>query len=162
MPIIQRTDSSVGSDELKTIFDFLSEVPTEYVMWVNGSAPFWTPNTLARAARLFSASSKIQSMTSVTSRKNWFWDPVTMAPAMKGDGALSGKTQDAGEILESTHAFHIFPKSAVLRFGTYWSLTKHDPYLFQMPKDECVVDVDDEEDFGIADAIMMWRETNRE
>ena len=158
--VILRSEKSVKSAALCDIYDYTELLGGDHFMWVNGSAPFWEPDTAARAARLFAASPHMESLTSVVKRKNWFWDYETSEAITCPDSG--GATQDSKPILESTHSFHIFPKREVLDFNRYWGFFRQDPYLFEIDSSECVADVDNQEDFDVADALMMWRGLKRE
>lgn len=145
---IFRSKQSASSDKLEHIFDFISEIEAEYIMWLNGSVQFVSPDMVALAASTFAEDESIVSLTSVAKRSNWFWDShgkeICPPPS-------SGKTQDSKYILEAIHAFHIFPKERMLKEGRYWSGGHNDPALFI--SEDSVVDVDHEVDFIVADAI---------
>jgi len=149
VPMVLRDNKSCKSSKLKDIFNFIRDIPCDNFMWINGSVPFCKPETLARAAKLFSLSKTIKGMTAVVRDKNWFWGPDHYSINVP----KTGKTQDSGEIYRSCHAFHIFDKRVLFEQDRYWEFVDQDPHLFEIDEDEAI-DVDDEADFELANMVM--------
>jgi len=146
VPVIFRSDKSSKSDKLIDIFDFLENMTSDYIMWINGSNPILKPETIAGAASYWFCD-KPYGCTAVKVNKSWMWDGNRNILSF----AKSGKTQDSEVFYEATHSFHIFSRRHLLTTGEYW--IDKGPDLFVVDKIEAT-DIDTEDDFRYADYLI--------
>ena len=152
--LIERNETSISSDAIEDVFNYLKDVKEEYICFVNACAPLLKLSTLKKAITLFTKS-KIRSLTSVVEKKTWYFDhkgkPI--------NDNSSGNTKDLSSIFECTHNFHIFNKRFFLKNKKYWSNKKNDPYLYQVNFIESL-DIDTEEEFNAVQKIYKSLETS--
>lgn len=153
---LRRSKESVSVDgPLTTVFEAVRSINTEYFMFINPCLVHMPVSTLQSAIDLF-LNSNFASLTSVVCRKDWVYnkDGQVMIDGM----AANGDTKKTQETYVVAHAFHIVNIDYFLRSNRYWSNGLCDPYLFEINKIEAL-DIDDEEDFMISEALYKSRIT---
>jgi hypothetical protein len=151
VPIIPRSEKSVmGKAPIGVALGFLRDLECDYIAWINGCLPLLRVSTLNAVLENF-PSCGFKSVTSVKAVYNWFWG-VDGRPLNTKDPRVVA-TQDSACVLESVHAFHIYPRLSPVDDGRYWNLEPNDPYLCEVHQDECF-DVDDDHGWLVADVIV--------
>lgn len=140
-----------GYNDHRKVFAHYARVESDYIMWLNPCHPLLSLDTLRRAVDHVLAT-KHNSYTSVIPTTDWIFDdqgnPVTNTSASTLSSAHSRK------FFKVAHAFHVIRKVFFLKEYQYWTLTKNDPALIEIPVGESY-DVNDELEFEIAKAAYI-------
>jgi len=137
---------------LEGLFSTLEDVVNGYVVWVNPCQPFLCVATVLGAIEII-RDRKCKALTTVRPEYNWFWDANDKSAMNNRDPRVIA-TQESPPILSSTHSVHIFQRELMVEAGMYWTLSgPDDPYLYEIRRATEVLDVDDEEDFLVAEAV---------
>lgn len=119
-----------------------------YFLQTHSTNPLLTLETVDRAAETFFNLTEYDSLFSVTRYQSRFYDH-RFRPVNHDPGELK-RTQDLEPLLEENSCFYIFSRDSFFSAG---ARIGRQPYLFQMDKLEAV-DIDEEEDFILAETIM--------
>jgi CMP-N-acetylneuraminic acid synthetase len=148
--ILDRSTDAVlpGYNDHRKVFAHYARIESEYIMWLNPCHPLLSLDTLRRALDHV-IETKHNSYTSVIPTTDWVFDeqgnPVTHTSATTLSTAHSQK------FFKVAHAFHIIRKAFFLQDYQYWTLTRNDPALIQIPEEESY-DVNTPMEFDIAEA----------
>lgn len=151
--IIERSEHSISqkvrnrSEELS----FLKDRKEESIVWLNGCMPLFKTERILNIIDFYKRNTCI-SLHCVTKRNNWFWD-MSGNPINNKDPRNTG-TQYCDYVLESAHILHIFKRKVMLEKSSYWEFNNmYDPYLYRLDKSVGLLDIDDEVDFKICEAL---------
>lgn len=146
-----------GYNDHRKVFAHYAEVKSDYIMWINACHPLISIDTIRRAADQVSATCH-NSYTSVVPTTDWLFnsdgEPITNTQASMLSSAHSNV------FYRVAHAFHVINKDFFLRHYQYWTLTRNDPALIEIPTDESY-DVNDQMEFNIAEAAYLRRMKNK-
>jgi CMP-N-acetylneuraminic acid synthetase len=134
------------------LIDFeISQVEGDVFLQTHATNPLLTAETIEAAIAAFAEAPDHDSLFAVTSvRKRFFWS--SGAP-VNHDPANLLRTQDLEPILEENSNMYIFTRDSFLRHRHRIGAT---PIMFPMDPLEAV-DIDDESDFTLAEALMQAR-----
>ena len=149
---VQRTKASASSDgPIFDVFGFLRSLDFDYFLVVNGCLPFLSLETIDRF-RQFAERGDLRPCAAVTSVRNYFFNkqkqPINFPVTLK---TLNTKT--AEPVLAFANALYFFKKEYFFEHGCYWDWA--DLNLFIIDRKLELVDVDDEEDFRMAEGL--WK-----
>ena len=140
-----------GYNDHSKVFAHYARVESDYIMWVNPCHPLLSLDTLRRAVDDV-LQTKHNSYTSVIPTTDWIFDdegnPVTNTRSSMLSSAHSPK------FFKVAHAFHVIRKEFFLKDYQYWTLTKNDPALVEIPVEESY-DVNEELEFEVAQAAYI-------
>jgi CMP-N-acetylneuraminic acid synthetase len=148
--ILDRDSSAVapGYNDHRKVFAHYERVQSDYIMWLNACHPLISADTLKRAVDHVRATTH-NSYTSVIPTTDWIFndagEPITNTQA----SMLS--TDHSRRFFKVAHAFHVINKEFFLRDYQYWTLTRNDPALIEIPEEESY-DVNTPMEFDIAEA----------
>jgi len=151
--ILDRDPDAVrpGYNDHRKVFAHYERVDSDYILWLNACHPLVSLETLRKAVDHVLATCH-NSYTSVIPTTDWVFDdlgqPITNTQASMLSSAHSRR------FFKVAHAFHVINKSFFLKDYQYWTLTKNDPALIEIPVDESY-DVNDEMEFRIAEAAYL-------
>jgi CMP-N-acetylneuraminic acid synthetase len=140
-----------GYNDHRKVFAHYERVQSEYIMWLNPCHPMLTLDTLRKAVDHV-MDTRLNSYTSVIKTTDWIFDAEGNALTNKVASMLS--TAHSPVFYKAAHSFHIIRKEFFLRDYQYWTLTKDDPALIEVPEQE-TYDVDTPMDFEIAEAAYI-------
>ena len=151
--VIERTVESVNIDgPLNKIHGYLSDIPEDYIMWINACHAFLSVETIEGALQHFKEH-KCKSMTSVIMSRNWYYT-LDGKPINNLDPRCIS-TKSSPPVYGVAHAFHIFERAYLLEHNAYWRGEVNDPCLFEIPEEEAI-EADTELEFRFAE--MLYRE----
>jgi CMP-N-acetylneuraminic acid synthetase len=151
--ILERHPDAIkqGYNDHRKVFAHYAEVQSDYIMWINACHPLVKIETLRRAVDQV-LETRHNSYTSVITTTDWIFDgdgePVTNKQASMLSSAHSNT------FYRVAHAFHVINKEFFLKNYQYWTLTRNDPALIEIPNDENY-DVNDRMEFEIAEAAYI-------
>lgn len=130
----------------------LATVPAhDGILQTHVTNPLLTPDTVAAAMRAFEAGRGIDSLFTVTRLQTRLYDhghrPINHDP-----GQLL-RTQDLAPVYEENSSLYLFTRESFARTG---SRIGERPLLFEISKLDAL-DIDDEDDFLLAEAMMTIR-----
>lgn len=151
--VLDRPEHLLGDDVVAdTLIRWdLDQVAGDFFLQTHATNPLVKPGTIDRAVNAFFDSEGHDSLLPVTSlHTRLYWpdgrpvnhDPANLIP-----------TQELPEILEENSCLYVFSRETFEREGRRLGA---DPLLFRMDPLEAV-DIDEEQDFAIAEAIMSSR-----
>lgn len=123
----------------------------EYYLQTHSTNPLLTPDTLDRAVEQFFSHPENDSLFSVTPMRTRFYWPD--GRPVNHDPKHLTRTQDLPPIYEENSCIYVFSRSAFEKTG---HRTGERPLMFEMHSLEAV-DIDDEQDFEIAELTMRAR-----
>jgi len=148
----RNSHSVTDAKEMSEILDFLKLYNQKYVMWINASSPFISPDTILFFGDFFKKNN-MKSLHVVRRRVNWFWKdgiPINVSKKTKT------QTQQCYPIYESLHSFHIYNREYMLNNDAPWDFTPNNPYLYKLNEDSFeFFDVDTEEEFNLAEQMYI-------
>lgn len=129
-----------------------AQIPADFYVQTHSTNPLLRPETVQRALETFLAQyPAYDSLFSVTRLQTRLWDSLTRA--INHNPAILLQTQDLPPVYEENSCLYIFTRATLEqrrnRLGER-------PLMFEIPRLEAV-DIDDEDDFEIADALMRRR-----
>jgi len=140
-----------GYNDHRKVFAHYARVDSDYIMWLNACHPLIGIDTLKRAVDHVTATCH-NSYTSVIPTTDWIFnadgEPLTNTNASMLSSAHSNK------FYKVAHAFHVINKKFFLKNFQYWTLTRNDPALIEIPVQESY-DVNDAMEFQIAEAAYL-------
>lgn len=156
LPNELRTREEVDGDgNLRKIYAFLERCETTHAMIISPCTPFLTADTINAACDFF-CENDFMSLTSVTMQQNWFFGK-DKKPLFEFD-VYNMNSKDLC-LYAMANAFEVFSVERFLRDSIFYQFDRpEDPYLYEISKVEAV-DVNDEDDFLIAQ--MMWHARNK-
>lgn len=151
--ILDRDPAAIkpGYNDHRKVFAHYELVDSDYIMWLNACHPLISTETLQRAVDQVLAS-RHNSYTSVIPTTDWIFnaegEPITNTKASMLSSAHSNT------FFKVAHAFHVINKEFFLKDYQYWTLTRNDPALIEIPTGESY-DVNDMMEFQIAEAAYL-------
>lgn len=151
--ILDRDPSAVapGYNDHRKVYAHYERVQSDYIMWLNPCHPLLSLDTLKRAVDQV-LTTRYNSYTSVIPTTDWIFnadgEPITNTQASMLSTAHSHK------FYKVAHAFHVINKQFFLRDYQYWTLTRNDPALMEIPEEESY-DVNTPMEFEIAKAAYL-------
>jgi CMP-N-acetylneuraminic acid synthetase len=151
--ILDRAADAVnpGYNDHRKVYAHYALVESDYMMWLNPCHPLLSLDTLRRAVDHVLAT-RHNSYTSVIPTTDWIFDqdgvPITNTQASMLSTAHSRK------YYKVAHAFHVINKAFFLKDYQYWTLTRNDPALVEIPEEESY-DVNTPLEFDVAEAAYL-------
>lgn len=151
--VLERDPDAIrmGYNDHRKVFAHYEHIKSDYILWLNPCHPLLSSDTLQKAVHQVLETS-YNSYTSVIPTTDWIFndsgEPVTNTQA----SMLS--TAHSPNFYKVAHAFHVIKKSFFLKDYQYWTLTRNDPALINIPVEESY-DVNDEMEFHIAEAAYI-------
>jgi CMP-N-acetylneuraminic acid synthetase len=150
-------NSVTGGNGLSETLEYLKYYDQKYVMWVNASSPFISPDSILFFGDFFNKND-MESLHAVRRRVTWFWvddKPINIAKK------TNTQTQESQPVYESLHSFHIYNREYMLENNAPWNFTENNPYLYKLFEDSLeFFDVDTEEDFKVCESIYYLEQGN--
>lgn len=148
--ILDRDPDAVlpGYNDHRKVFAHYERVDSDYIMWLNPCHPLLSLDTLHRAVDHVLATGH-NSYTSVIPTTDWIFDEE--GNAVTNTRATMLSTAHSQKFFKVAHAFHVIRKAFFLKEYQYWTLTKNDPALIEIPEEESY-DVNTPMEFEIAEA----------
>jgi len=134
------------------IFD-TQQVKSDLFLQTHSTNPLLKPETISKAIKVFTEQDPIQydSLFSVTSIKTRLWDQFTKP--INHDPEVLLQTQDLPPVYEENSCIYLFWSQNLEKRR---NRIGESPMMFEIPPDEAL-DIDDEQDFLIADLLMRNR-----
>ena len=134
------------------IFD-TRQVKSDLFLQTHSTNPLLKPETISKAIKVFTEQDPIQydSLFSVTSIKTRLWDQFTKP--INHDPEVLLQTQDLPPVYEENSCIYLFWSQNLEKRR---NRIGESPMMFEIPPDEAL-DIDDEQDFLIADLLMRNR-----
>lgn len=131
-----------------------AQVPADYYLQTHSTNPLLKAETVTRAlVKFLDVYPAYDSLFSVTRIQSRLWD--SLARPINHNPAILLQTQDLPPIYEENSCFYFFTRETLHKRHTRIG---ERPYLFEISKTEAW-DIDDEEDFEIAELLMKSRQT---
>lgn len=132
-----------------------SQVRADLYLQTHSTNPLVTPGTISKAIQRFDAQyPAYDSLFAVTRIRSRLWDALTRP--INHNPAILLQTQDLPPIYEENSCFYIFTSNILLerrnRIGER-------PMMVEIPRSEAQ-DIDEEEDFLVADLLMRYRQNS--
>lgn len=130
-----------------------SQVDADLFLQTHSTNPLLRLETVSRAIRDFTEQNPVQydSLFSVTAMKTRLWDRFTKP--INHDPEILLQTQDLPPVYEENSCIYLFWSQNLIRRR---NRIGERPMMFEIPPDEAL-DIDDEQDFLIADLLMRNR-----
>lgn len=142
----------VGTTPMNAVIgNALRQLDGEWFLQTHSTNPFLRASTIERAWAQLQATPGADSLFSVTPLKKRFWS--SEGKPVNHDPKLLIPTQDLPEMLEENSCMYFFSRASFARAGN--RIGAH-PALFRMDPLEAV-DIDTEEDWALAAALMCAR-----
>jgi CMP-N-acetylneuraminic acid synthetase len=151
--LLRRDPQSVqpGYNGNQKVFEHCRKIEAEYILWLNPCSPLLSINTIRSAAEQV-ISSRHNSYTSVVETTDWIFDQDGTPITNTEPGMIS--TAHSRKFYRVAHAFHVLNKATFLQNFVPWTLTRFDPALIPINRDESY-DVNDDLEFRIAEAAYL-------
>lgn len=148
--VLKRDPDAVlpGYNDHRKVFAHYERVDSDYIMWLNPCHPLLSLDTLRRAVEHVLAT-RHNSYTSVIPTTDWIFDE--QGNAVTNTRATMLSTAHSQKFYKVAHAFHVIRKEFFLKDYQYWTLTRNDPALIEIPEEESY-DVNTAMEFEIAEA----------
>lgn len=148
--VLDRDPGSVmpGYNDHRKIFAHYERIEADYIMWINPCHPLLSAATLRHACTQVIAT-RHNSYTSVIPTVDWIFDESGEPITCRQPTILS--TAHSAKYYKVAHAFHVIRKEFFLCEYQYWTMTRNDPALIEIPAGESY-DVNDEMEFNVAEA----------
>jgi len=153
--LLERNPESVkpGYGDHKVIYEHYQRVQSDYIFWLNPCHPLLSIDTVKMAVDTFQKTN-FNSYTAVVQTKDWIFDEEGNPITHKISSILS--TSMSQKFFKASHSFHIIKKSYFLKNYQYWTMTKEDPHLIEIPDSENF-DCDTPVQFETAEAVFKSR-----
>lgn len=149
--LLRKPDAVAKGEHSHTVsFAHYADIPTEYILIMNPCMPFTKISTYMNAIDHFKSNSDIQTMTSIISDHNIYFNHNNEIINLIDKNHIS--TRNTHPIKRMAHIVHIINKQTFLDTGHFWAYQTNDPFFFEVDKDECF-DIDDESDFKICETL---------
>lgn len=151
--ILERDESAInpGYNDHRKVFAHYERVDSDYIFWLNPCHPLLSIDTIRRSVDHV-LDTNYNSYTSVVPTTDWIFDdsgnPVTNTQASMLSSAHSR------HFFKVAHAFHVINKEFFLKDYQYWTLTRNDPAMVEIPLGESY-DVNDDMEFLIAETAYL-------
>jgi len=148
--ILDRDPDAVqpGYNDHRKVFAHYARVESDYIMWLNPCHPLLSLDTLRRAVDNVLAT-RYNSYTSVIPTTDWIFDD--QGNAVTNTQATMLSTAHSRKFFKVAHAFHVIRREFFLKDYQYWTLTRNDPALIEIPEEESY-DVNTAMEFEVAEA----------
>lgn len=148
-PVHLRAGETPMNDVLLNTVD---QLDADVILQTHSTNPFLSGSVLSRALNEFSArSSEVDSVFGVTRLQARLWDNRTQP--LNHDPAVLLRTQDLPPVFLENSCFYIFTPDLVRRTANRIGPS---PLMIEVPAGEAV-DIDEESDFRLAEAIEAMR-----
>jgi len=129
------------------------QVKSDLFLQTHSTNPLLRSETISRAIKVFTRQDPVQydSLFSVTGMKTRLWDRFTKP--INHDPDILLQTQDLPPVYEENSCIYLFWSQNLI--NRHNRIGEH-PMMFEIPPDEAL-DIDDEQDFLIADLLMRNR-----
>jgi CMP-N-acetylneuraminic acid synthetase len=151
--LLERDAAAVapGYNDHRKVYAHYAKIQSDYIVWLNPCHPLLSLGTLRRAVDEVMAT-RHNSYTSVIPSTDWIFDdqgtPITNTQASMLSTAHSRK------FYKVAHGFHVINKAFFLKDYQYWTLTRNDPALIEIPEEESY-DVNTEIEFIVAEVAYL-------
>lgn len=149
--IINRSKESEEGEEILLVFNYLSQLKEEYVMFINGCCPFLKLETMEKAAKFF-LENNFKSLAAVVRSSEWYYHmdgtPINYIDTTVVD------TKRTKPVFKIAQTFYIFPRERFLKNGFVWTNQPNDPYFYEI-NDLEAVDIDTELEFLMAESLYL-------
>jgi len=136
-----------GINPQEITFAHYLNVQSDFIFVFNPCLPFIQIDTIRNGFNYFQ-STQYSSYTAVIPTKDWIFDEN--GRALTNSDPRNVTTNKGQSFYRATHAFHIVNKVFFAENGYYWTFTKDDPHLIEIPPEEAI-DIDDQLDFDFAE-----------
>lgn len=126
-----------------------AQVAADWYLQTHSTNPLLRADTVSRAISALQASRTHDSLFSVTRLQTRLWDAAGRPVNHDPDVLL--RTQDLPPIFEENSCIYIFKRETLVRRGNRLG---DRPLMFEIPRTEAV-DIDEEFDFRVAEAIVL-------
>ena len=152
VPFVQRTkESAEAHDSARVIYSFLSSLPYDYFLHVNGCLPMLKTDTILKFLERCSQE-EMEPCFGVVKRNN-FYVTLDGSPMNFPSDISTINTRTVTPVYEFAHALYFFRKEDFVRDGFYWDWTK--VKYIEMAGGTEIFDIDTEADFNTAQTL--WR-----
>lgn len=151
-------ESTLEPVTMDVIYKYLWDIDAESVLEINACNPMLEAETISKALKIF-IENDYQSLFSVVKRRNFFFDENSkMVNKFLGDEKYlpTLETKLVAPLYEAAHCIYIWRAERVKRESIRWSLTKNDPYLFEISPEEAF-DIDYPWQFELAEEAYVQR-----
>ena len=145
-----------GYNDHRLVFAHYEKVDADYIVWMNPCHPLLSPETL-RIAVEHVRETRHNSYTSVIPTTDWLFDDSGEPVTNKSASMLS--TDHSRKFFKVAHAFHVIRKEFFVKTYQYWTLTRNDPALIEIPVEEGY-DVNTAIEFDVAEAAYRRAKEN--
>lgn len=151
--LLERDSDAVnpGYNDHRKVFAHYERVESDYILWLNPCHPLLSLDSLRGAVEQV-LETRHNSYTSVIPTTDWIFneagEPITNTQASMLSSAHSQR------FFKVAHAFHVINRRFFLKDYQYWTLTRNDPALIEIPAEESY-DVNDEMEFRLAEAAYL-------
>ncbi len=154
--IRERKDNLIGDDVSMNLIieDDINNIKSDLYIMTHATNPLLTSSSIEKGIRDLKKSKNKDSLFSSKRVQTRFYD--TDLNAVNHDPNNLIKTQDLPLWFEENSCLYIFSKKS---FEKTKSRIGSDPYLFTLPKYEAI-DIDDNEEWEIAESLMLARINN--
>ena len=128
-------------------------IDAELYLQTHSTNPLLRSATIGRAIDSFLSNPSADSLFSVTRLQTRLWSAD--GDAINHDRDVLMRTQDLAPVFEENSCLYLFSRESLERRG---NRIGDRPILFEIPRDEAL-DIDDELDFQIAEALYRLRES---
>ena len=149
--LINRNKESAQGEEILVVFNYLSQLTEEYVLFINSCCPFLKLETLEKAIDYF-LKNNLTSLTAVIRSSEWYYH-LDGTPINYLDPTVVN-TKRSRPVLKVAQCFHLFPRKRFLQNGYLWKNEHRDPYFFEIDDLEAV-DIDTELEFLMAESLYL-------
>lgn len=130
--------------------------PADFYLQTHSTNPFLRPETIRVAIQTFlSHYPTYDSLFSVTRLQTRLYDQL--GRAINHNPAILLQTQDLPPVYEENSCIYLFTRQTLV---TRRNRLGERPWMFEIPRLEAI-DIDEEEDFILAEALMRWRMDNK-
>ena len=151
-------ESTLEPVTMEVLYKYLWDLDAEYILEINACNPLLEASTINDALAFFMENS-YRSLFSVVKRHNFYFDENSqMINQFLGDKKYlpTLETKLVQPVYEAGHCIYIWEAERVKKEGLRWSLTKNDPYLYEIPPSEAF-DIDFPWQFELAEYAYMQR-----
>ena len=131
-------ESTLEPNTMDVLYQYLDDIESEYILEINPCNPMLEAATINKALQVFQEND-YSSLFSVVERRNFFFDEESkMLNNFLGDKKYipTLETNMVGPIYEAAHCIYLWRAERVKLERVRWSLTKNDPFLFEITPEE--------------------------
>lgn len=155
-------ESTLEPVTMDVFYKYLWDIDADCILEVNACNPLLQAETINKALAVF-LENNYQSLFSVVRRKNFYFrEDSSLMNKFLGDEKYlpSLETKLVEEIFEAAHCIYIWKAERVKKELIRWSLTKDDPFLFEIPAEEAF-DIDFPWQFELAEYAYKQRKEKK-